>query len=102
VEKAAASAPNTKAHLIVIGVTVLCAIACGATFLLALLRQFGLVEVAASLAAWVEVFFLSASIGELLEDRPQPNRKRLLSALVLAAAVMAYFLIMRVVAGSGA
>jgi hypothetical protein len=45
-----------KAHLIVIIVTALAAVTCGATFLLALFRQFGLVEIAASLGAGVEVF----------------------------------------------
>jgi len=95
-ENAAAGTPNTKAHVLVIVVTGLCAVTCGVTFLLALFRQFGLVEVAASLSAWVEVFFLSSSIGDLLEDKPEPNRKRFLSALGLAAAIVLYFLAMRI------
>jgi hypothetical protein len=45
-------------------------------FLACLFRQFGLVEVAASLGAGVEVFFLSSSIGDLFEDAPNPNRRR--------------------------
>jgi predicted secreted protein len=40
-----------KAHLIVIIATALAAVICGVIFLLALFRQFGLVEVAASLGA---------------------------------------------------
>jgi hypothetical protein len=87
--------PSMKAHLGVILVTALAAITCGATFLLALFRQFGLVEVAASLGAGAEVFFLSSSIGDLLEDRKEPNRTRFIAALALAAAIVAYFLIMR-------
>jgi hypothetical protein len=82
-----------KAHLVVIIVTALAAVTCGATFLLALFRQFGMVEVAASLGAGAEVFFLSSSIGDLLEDAPKPNRRRFTAALSLAAAVVAYFLI---------
>lgn len=94
-ESSAESSSNLKPHMAAIGVTALCAIACGATFLFALFRQFGLVEVAASLATGLEVFFLSSSIGDLLEDRPEPNRKRLVSALCVAGAILLYFLVMR-------
>lgn len=83
-----------KAHLVIIIVTALAAVSCGATFLLALFRQFGLVEVAASLGAGAEVFFLSSSIGDLLEDKKEPNRTRFIAALGLAAAIVIYFLIM--------
>ena len=86
----------------VIITTALAAVTCGATFLLALFRQFGLVEVAASMGAGVEVFFLSSSIGDLLEDAPNPNRRRFTAAIVLAAAVVAYFLIMLFVSPAGA
>ena len=91
-----------KVHLVVIIVTALAAVTCGATFLLALFRQFGLVEVAASLGATAEVFFLSSSIGDLLEDAPKPNRRRFASALILAAAVVGYFLVMVLVSPAGA
>ena len=91
-----------KAHLIVIIVTAPAAVTCGATFLLALFRQFGLVEVAASMGAGVEVFFLSSSIGDLLEDAPNPNRRRFTAAIVLAGAVVAYFLIMLFVSPASA
>jgi hypothetical protein len=94
-KSARAGARRMKAHLVVIIVTALAAVTCGATFLLALFRQFGLVEVAASLAAGAEVFFLSSSIGDLLEDREEPNRTRFLAALGLTVAIVMYFLIMR-------
>ena len=86
----------------VIIVTALAAVTCGATFLLALFRQFGLVEVAASMGAGVEVFFLSSSIGDLLEDAPNPNRRRFTAAIVLAGAVVTHFLIMLFVSPVGA
>ena len=101
-EGSSTQSPAMKAHLGVIIGTALAAITCGATFLSALFRQFGLVEVAASLATGAEVFFLSSSIGDLLEDKPQPNRVRFLSALGLAAAIVAYFLVMRFQNSSGA
>lgn len=94
-ESASTGTPPLKTHLGVILGTAFTAIACGATFLLALFRQFGLVEVAASLATGLEVFFLSSSIGDLLEDRPRPNLARFVSALCLAAAIVSYFLLMR-------
>ncbi len=84
-----------KAHVGTIIATALAAITCGATFLFALFQQFGLVEVAASMAAGVEVYLLSSSIGDLLEDRDSPNRFRLAAAWILAACVVSYFLIMR-------
>ena len=101
-EGATADTSDRKAHLVVIVVTALCAITCGITFLLALFHQFGLVEVAASLSAWVEVFFMSSAIGDLLEDRPHPNRRRFIGALILAAAIALYFVVMRIVSGRGA
>ncbi|HEY4978521.1 MAG TPA: hypothetical protein VII25_05085 [Candidatus Acidoferrum sp.] len=69
------------------------AVACGATFLLALYRQFALVEVAASIATGVEVYFLSSAIGDMLEDRNQPSALKLLAAMGLATGIVSYFLI---------
>ena len=46
-----------KKHVIAISVVLVSAITCGATFLLALYRQFALVEVAASLATAVQLYF---------------------------------------------
>ncbi len=71
----------------------LSALACGATFLFALYRQFALVEVAASIATGIEVYFLSSAIGDMLEDRKEPSQLKLLAALGLAAAVAIYFFI---------
>ncbi|MGB8325033.1 MAG: hypothetical protein WCE52_18905 [Candidatus Acidiferrum sp.] len=82
-----------KTHVGTIATMIAAALACAATFLLALFRQYGLVEVAASLGAGLEVFSLSSSIGDYLEDRPEPNRLRIVAALVLAAGVVGYFLL---------
>jgi MFS family permease len=88
-----------KTHGWTIATVFLSAVACGVTFLLALFRQFGLVEVAASLGGGLEVFFLSSSIGDLLEDRKEPNRIRLVAAVGLAAGVVGYFLIAKEIHG---
>ena len=74
-------------------VALLSAIACGATFLLGLYRQFALVEVAASIATGIEVYFLSSSIGDMLEDKEKINNVKLVATIALAASIVAYFLI---------
>jgi MFS family permease len=84
-----------KSHALLVIAVVLSAITCGATFLFALYRQLALVEVAASLAVGVELYLLSSSIGDWIEQKPQANRRRLLIAGSLAAAVVLSFLISR-------
>jgi hypothetical protein len=89
--------PVLKRNLIVVVVSFLSALACGATFLFALFRQWALVEVVASIAVGIEVYFFSSSIGELLEDRAQPDHVKMFSAIALAAAVVACFWISKFV-----
>jgi hypothetical protein len=84
-----------KSHALLVIAVVLSAITCGATFLFALYRQLAPVEVAASLAVGVELYLLSSSIGDWIEQKPQANRRRLLIAGSLAAAVVLSFLISR-------
>jgi hypothetical protein len=73
----------------------LSAVACGVTFLFALYRQFAMVEVAASIATGIEVYFLSSSIGDLLEDKKEMNYLMLVAAVGLAAGVVSFFLILK-------
>ena len=88
-----------KSHAWTIAITIFAAFTCGATFLLALLRQYGLVEAAASLGVGAEVFFLSSSIGDRLENKAEPNRIRTVAAISLAVGVVACFLIRRELKG---
>ena len=83
--------PIVKRNLRVVLAALVSALACGATFLFALFRQFALVEVAASIATGLEVYFLSSSIGDLLEDRPEPNHLKMAAAIALAIAIITYF-----------
>jgi hypothetical protein len=46
------------------------------------------VEVAANLAVGVELYFLSASIGDWIEKKDAPSRSRLRVVLALAAGVV--------------
>jgi uncharacterized membrane protein len=84
-----------KKHVIAIFVVLLSAITCGATFLFALYRQFAMVEVVASLAVGVQLYFLSSSIGDVLEDKKEPSLPRLAAAVTIALAVVFYFLLKR-------
>jgi hypothetical protein len=68
------------------------------TFLSALYRQLALVEVARSMVTAVELYLLSSSIGDSIEERPQANQKRLLTAIGLAFEIVLYLLIARAVA----
>lgn len=88
-----------KKHVITIIAILLSAITCGATFLFALYRQLALVEVAASIAIGVQLYFLSSSIGDVLEDKGEPSRVRLVLAVSVAGAVVAYLLVSRYLRG---
>ncbi|HEY2120107.1 MAG TPA: hypothetical protein VGH37_13045 [Candidatus Acidoferrum sp.] len=82
-----------KRNLGMVVAAFLSAVACGATFLFALYRQFAIVEVPASIATGIEVYFLSSSIGDLLEDKKEMNYLKLVAAVGLAAGVVSFFLI---------
>jgi len=84
-----------KKHVMAIVVVLLSAITCGATFLFSLYRQFAMVEVAASLATGAQLYFLSSSIGDVLEDKKEPSLPRLAAAVAIAGAVVFYFLLKR-------
>jgi uncharacterized membrane protein YoaK (UPF0700 family) len=84
-----------KNHALLVIAVALSAISCGATFLFALYRQLAIVEVAASLVTGVELYLLSASIGDWIEKRPQADKRRLLIAVSLAFAMVLGFLIAR-------
>lgn len=88
-----------KKHVLTIIAILLSAITCGATFLFALYRQLALVEVAASIAIGVQLYFLSSSIGDVLEDKGEPSRVRLVLAVSVTGAVVAYFLVSRYLQG---
>jgi len=86
--------------VITIIAVLLSAIACGATFLFALYRQFALVEAAASMAIGVELYFLSSSIGDAPEDKGRAWQRQAAAAPVSAVGVVvAYFLVSRYLRG---
>jgi hypothetical protein len=80
-------------HLWAVLRVLLSAITCGATFLFALYRQLALVEVAASIVLGIELYLLSATVGDWIEKKETPSKSRVWSAVGLAAGVVCYFLI---------
>jgi hypothetical protein len=63
----------------------------GAIFIVALFHQFALVEVAASLLTGLQVFFLSAAIGDLLEKKKEPSRARNSGVVLLTIFLVAFY-----------
>ena len=84
-----------KSHVLLVFAVLFSAIACGATFLFALYRQLAMVEVAASIVTGVELYLLSSSIGDWIENRPQASKSRMFIAMSLACGVVLSFLIAR-------
>lgn len=83
-------------------VAVLCsALTCGGTFLFALYRQLALVEVAASIVLGVELYLLSSTLGDWIEEKEGPHKSRKWIAMGLAAGVVCYFLVAKAWVGTG-
>jgi hypothetical protein len=91
IEESSALEKQMKSHIGMILAAFLSAVASGAVFLLALHRQFAMVEVAASLATGAQVYFLSSSIGDMLENKNGPSRLRFVASLAVLAALLVYF-----------
>lgn len=79
-----------RRHVISVVMSSAAAVISATIFLVALFEQFALVEVAASIIAALQVFFLSSAIGDLLEKRKETNRTRN-SAVVLLTIFLAAF-----------
>ena len=67
------------------------AVTSGAVFLDSLLRQFALVEVAASLVTALQVFFLSSAIADLLEKKKKASRSRNSWVIVFTVFLVAFY-----------
>ena len=79
-----------KRHVLTVLMSFAAAVISGAIFVVALFHQYALVEVAASILAGLQVFFLSAAIGDLLDEKTELNRARN-SAVVLATVFLVAF-----------
>ena len=79
-----------KRHLLTILMSFAASVISGIIFVVALFHQFALVEIAASLLTGLQVFFLSSAIGDLLDEKKEPNRARN-SAVVLVTLFLVFF-----------
>jgi len=63
----------------------------GAIFLLSLIHQFALVEIAASLVTALQVFFLSSAIADLLEKAKRPGQRKNSLVVLLTVFLVAFY-----------
>jgi hypothetical protein len=71
------------------------AVISGAVFVVALFHQFALVEVAASILTGLQVFFLSSAIGDLLDEKKEPNRARDSAVVLVTVFLVAFYSVAR-------
>jgi len=81
---------NTFRYIFAIALSLAASVACGAIFVLSLIHQIALVEMAASLETALQVYFLSSAIADLLERAKRPSHQRT-SLIVLFTALLAAF-----------
>lgn len=79
-----------KRHVLSVVMCLAAAVISGTIFVVALLHQYALVEVAASVITGIQVFFLSSAFGDLLEKKGESNRARN-SAVILVTIFLVTF-----------
>lgn len=84
-----------RRHLFTVLMSFLAAVISGAVFVVALFRQFALVEVTASLITGLQVFFLSSAIGDWLEKKKEPNRLRNSATILVTVFLVAFYSVTR-------
>ena len=80
-----------KRHALTVLMSLAAAMISGAVFVVALFHQFALVEVAASIVTGLQVFFLSSAIGDLLEEKKEPNRARNSAVVLVTIFLVAFY-----------
>ena len=67
------------------------AVISGTIFVAALLHEYALVEVAASVITALQVFFLSSAIGDILEKKGASNRARNSAIVLMTVFLVAFY-----------
>jgi len=80
-----------KRHVLTVLASFVAAVISGAIFVVALLHQYALVEVAASIFTGLQVFFLSSAIGDLLDEKKEPNRARNSAVVLVTVFLVAFY-----------
>lgn len=85
-----AQASGTSRHIVSIGLSLVASLTSGAIFLVSLIDQLPLVEVAASLCTALQVFFFGSAIADLIE-REKTTRTRNLWVVLFAVLLIAFY-----------
>jgi fatty acid desaturase len=80
-----------KRHLLTVLMSFVAALVSGTIFVVALLHQYALVEVVASILTGLQVFFMSSAIGDLLEKKKEPNRARNSAVVLVTVFLVAFY-----------
>lgn len=86
---------NRFRYILAIALGLAASVTSGAIFLLSLIQQFALVEVAASLVTTLQVYFLSSAIADILEKAKRPSRRRDSLAILFTVFLVAFYSFMR-------
>jgi hypothetical protein len=84
-----------KRNVLTVLMSVVASLISGSVFVIALFHQFALVEVAASILTGLQVFFLSSAIGDLLDEKKEPNRARNNAVVLIAIFLVGFYSITR-------
>jgi len=84
-----------KRHVLTVLMSFLAAVISGTVFVVALFHQFALVEVAASILTGLQVFLLSSAIGDLLDEKKEPNRARNSAVILVTVFLVAFYSVTR-------
>jgi hypothetical protein len=82
---------NMFRYISSIALSLAASVASGAIFLLSLIHQFALVEIAASLVTALQVFFLSSAIADLLEKAKRPSHQRTSLVVLFTVLLVAFY-----------
>ena len=78
-------------YLLGVALSLAASVTSGAIFLLSLMNQFALVEVAATLATALQVYFLGSAIADLLEKAKRPANRRNSLVVLFTVFLVAFY-----------
>jgi hypothetical protein len=80
-----------KRHVLSVVMCFAAAVISGTIFVAALLHEYALVEVVASVVTGLQVFFLSSAIGDVLEKERESNRARNSAVVLVTVFLLAFY-----------
>jgi hypothetical protein len=80
-----------KRHVLSMVMSFVAAVISGTVFVVALFDQYALVEMAASIITALQVYFLGAAIGDLLEKKKETNRTRNSAVVLMTIFLVAFY-----------